>query len=79
MTKTTGNGRKWWWLGIGLSIAIVVSTAIGGYAVLRADVQRHEKDIEANEVRSLTNREDLIEMKADLKYIRQAVDDLRKD
>ena len=75
MMKET-NGRLRWWITTALTLAVLLTAVAGGLAVLRADVQRHEADIKANEKRSVTNREDVIEMKADLKYIRTAVDKL---
>ena len=47
MTKTNGNGRKWW-LGIAITVAVMALTGYGGYAVLQQDVSRHETDIAGN-------------------------------
>lgn len=82
MTPKIKNGNLKWWLAFILSTGMIVGAWIWNssavYSQLNANIAEDEKTHNKLTQETKQNREDILEMKKDITYIRQGIDELRR-
>ena len=66
------------WAKLVITIAALLVTFGIAWATVRNDVDVNTKTLDIIETRSLTNERDIIRLQADIKYIREGVDEIKK-
>lgn len=67
--SSNGNGKKWWWTGLGLTVAGILVGVAGNAYVARDAIARHERAIEALTVRATETEVDRAKLATQLASI----------
>jgi hypothetical protein len=79
MTTEKNGNQLTRWIGTLITMTVIIAGSCVAWGSLQSRMSTAEKEIEKART-SLTEQEKLIgELKGDLKYIRQVVDDIRND